>query len=387
MAQISIAYYVDAIDGDNSNDGKTLATPKQTIEAALHGIAAEPTIQATLVAEKNSVTDPDGSEYLHLTINNPALADTEVILTIYLIKGFCAMRALKISSSVGSYGLATTITVNFIGGRGSEDGLNPPHALIFTVTDDSGVYSLFWDNSGNSYTQIDAIFKDLRVAYIGAQPPAALWLSNPDRSGRCLNCTIKNFLITYYPTSKHITAGTYFGAEYSHTLPLFSAKQIDDFGDFSCIQAPEDMRAKLGAFLPPPPNGEEPSATSQVHDWIDDITYLAGRPYIPTAAESQAIYIQSGTGCRVLSPVTDYQTVIKISTVGIYGFEVPALGDVIDSTPLDSIRTIEVRGSLVPFSQDDTTIPWVTWIRDSLNAVVEGRYIQFRVTLLDSGEP
>ena len=141
-----------------------------------------------------------------------------------------------------------------------------------------------------------------------------------------------------------------------------------------------------GAFIPAPNNNYsyDPRVVD-MRTWISDPTFVLG-----TAAITQNyISIQSGTACRVLSDVMFYPNGIKFSsnytactelTTNISGEK-----HVVDSTPLDSNRTIEFRASDTQFQQTDVSPAWVTVARGALHNTIEGKYVQARVTLTTTG--
>lgn len=139
-----------------------------------------------------------------------------------------------------------------------------------------------------------------------------------------------------------------------------------------------------GAFLPLNSGNYSFDPLFTSNGWIDDASYLDGRP---TIAED-AITILSGDSCRVLSPVFNYPDKLRSSLIYVKATEDesggPGHNQVVDSTPLTIDRTIEVRYSDTAFLQTDPTPEWITISRGVCDTI-EGKYVQFRVTLITNG--
>ena len=393
MAITEITIYLDPVGGVDtlglaSNRGSPLKTLDYLLLVYLPSV--EPTLTAALA--KRNPSDPTGSEYILVTYTTPSQQDG-IVVSIFVIQGLVLARGIRVISGPGVS--SSPIRFEFLGLHGTYDGLNPPVILFYTFAYslDAPVTGCFL--TGSSYLYRGAVFRSIRVANISGDLSAQL--GDGSMSISVINSVFKDFYpYTGIPdvagiSSTNCTLSAYQSPKH---VPYY-AIGVSPFGPHSVIQSPEAQRGGTGAFLPTPDDNpyylprDNPWGVPtwpNFETWVDDATYTEGRANIPQPlVPGASISILSGTGCRVLGPVTNYRVRAKITTVGVSCFELPAAGDVVDSTPLDAMRTIEVRASNTVFTQTDTNIPWVTWVRDSLNPVVEGSFIQFRITLLDNG--
>ena len=116
--------------------------------------------------------------------------------------------------------------------------------------------------------------------------------------------------------------------------------------------------------------------------WINEPGYGDGVAAF-NDSYGQGIRIESGESARVLGPVYDYGTEFfrtRGTAMKQVEFDSPGFSQVVDSTPLDVTRTLEIRVSNTKFYQTDVSPAWTTINR---NEVIDflGRYVQYRVTL------
>jgi hypothetical protein len=113
--------------------------------------------------------------------------------------------------------------------------------------------------------------------------------------------------------------------------------------------------------------------------WCIDPTGPAGQL---SFIDNEAITLVRGDGVRALSPVFFYGRGISMTRIKTAALEFAFGGfnQVIDSTPGDSVRTLEYRISDTAFTQTSTGLPWQTLERDADYTPIVGKYLQFRVT-------
>lgn len=99
--------------------------------------------------------------------------------------------------------------------------------------------------------------------------------------------------------------------------------------------------------------------------------------------DNDRIVMKTGDNGRVLSPVFYYSAGIAFRRLGLNAveFNFSGLHQVIDSTPADSVRTIEYRISDNPFMQTDVSPAWITVDRAiDIDPPAVGKYLQLRLT-------
>lgn len=177
--------------------------------------------------------------------------------------------------------------------------------------------------------------------------------------------------------------------------------RVVELGSYSYAPTPTAILAKEGAILPQPAVFTSGSPTIPVVDylfspstaggftgdppWINDPSYAAG---VAQVSQNQ-ILIASGPSARVLSPVYVYTEGISFSTTCVEAIEDESLPsgakEVVDSTPLDSVRTIDIRVSDTVFDVTDPSPAWVAVNKNSSHVLFTGKYVQYRITLTTEG--
>jgi hypothetical protein len=239
--------------------------------------------------------------------------------------------------------------------------------------------------------------KGLRISQLADVGASALLYSSAGRYGvneGFVNCVVRGYDFiakessapASYVTSEGVITPT---GQTSFACLLGDANDLQELGPYSWVPTPTKILLGLGAILPQPGGDYEytPSVAQDfiAEGWANDPSYGGGTAKINTSF----ISIDSGASARALGPVINYPEGISFSTTHVSAVEdetkPPGSKEVIDSTELDSVRTIDVRSSETLFAQTDPTPEWVPIHKDSSHALVSGKYIQFRVTLTTEG--
>lgn len=205
-----------------------------------------------------------------------------------------------------------------------------------------------------------------------------------------------------------ITEGTIAAAYETKVRPtrvnsiIAEPSKTQEVGSYTYAPTPAAIMAGEGAFLPQPSYVSAVTPGLVVTDynfspatprsflgspgvvasaWVDDVSYPHGTANISTSQ----ITIATGPSARVLSPVQVFPEGISFSTTAVSSIEDEGAKDVLDSTPADSTRTIDVRVSDTPFTQLDASPAWVAIPRNSSHQLLTGKYVQFRITLTTEG--
>lgn len=359
------SFFIDPIDGDDGNTGLSEGEAFASIIPAL-----------TL---SGFVLQVDGS-YKKTGLDND---DT---LVFSFVKGTSLVPALALFVfSSGDLNLRL---------RGANNAL-----VIFTgkVVETDSTISLI-GLSGSTRT-INFGIKGLRISQLAAVAATIFVYKSASSLGSnegFVNCVIRGFTTVMNSSSSApaiyvTTEGVFQGAAPSSTTGslIGSAAVLQELTPYSWTPTPEKILLGLGAILPQPGGDYEyiPTATQNflAEGWVNDATYVGGTAQI----RSSSVSIDSGASARALGPVINYPTGISFSTTRVSAIEdetrPSGSKEVIDSTELDSARTIDVRSSDTPFAQTDSTPAWVPILKDSSHALVSGKYIQFRVTLTKEG--
>lgn len=342
--------YIDPINGNDSNDGLTEANPVKTVEKAF----------------LNCGYVIDGDYYSRSGGNG--LDDVDYF---YLMRGNNLLtKGVKLTGA--NYAMSIAIK----GKNGAILKYVGPNYLFWAHTISGIYFSLY-----NLHLINDGTFDTMLHNYAGGDVRAIAH-----------NSTLKGFtdLGSSSATVTTLVSVTYdatsFGATHTETYctDQFTTAPA---GYLKATQA--ETIAGNGAFLPQP-GGDYDYLPRNVIDfvtqgWVDDTDYTDGRPII----SDSYISIDTGDSCRVLGPVLEYEDGIDFTTHYLDSVENDTLGagsnEVIDSTPADATRTIEVRAALAPFLQTDASPSWVTIEKLATHANIEGKYVQFRVTLTSIG--
>lgn len=175
-------------------------------------------------------------------------------------------------------------------------------------------------------------------------------------------------------------------------------------GDYTWLQSMAALRAGRGAFLPQPA-GSYPETDHRFWNflyipanhvenfttWLQDIPTTAEYPGTSpgelTLNQGAITLINAGVDIgRVRSPVYVYTAPIRFHVAEVTASETPGTpgnqdGAYVDHSLGDVARTIELRASNTPFDPTDNTLPWTTFQRGATNPPLEGRYVQYRLTL------
>ncbi len=352
--------YIDPIDGLDTNDGLAEITPVKTMEQAL--------INAGFTID---------TQYTK-SISNSGATDTFIFLQgiTLLTKGLAITSHLYSSSNPTYY-------TNFYGMNG---------AILKNVSGEA-----LWDFTEASYQSGSTnynFYGRFEVRHLNI-------INNPSLSNIAVSSGLHSAGIIKNVSCKGCTFNA--GCNISATSLVHDAVAPNKFAlanyctnDYVTSPtgyiktAPAQTSLGNGAFLPAPNNDmawlPRAAIDFQTQGWLDDSSYGGGRPLI---AHSY-IVINTGTSCRVLSPVVEYPKGIDFTVHFIDSIEDDTLGadhnEVIDSTTSDVTRTIEVRASTSTFGQEDASPTWVTIEKNASHNSIIGKFIQFRITLTSIGK-
>lgn len=120
-------------------------------------------------------------------------------------------------------------------------------------------------------------------------------------------------------------------------------------------------------------------------EWANDPAYTTGTCSI---SDASGIYLSSGTSARVLSPVYDFSgtAIFKFFTYAVTEDISAGSGSnsVVTADPSAAERTLEYRVSGSSFLAEDASPPWIEIDRDA-DFTITGRYVQYRATFVTNG--
>lgn len=408
-------YYIDPISGNDSNNGLSEATPCASMDHVVLNL-----LGASLSA--------DGTMYVF----GAAVANEDVVFSIILMRGTVLSRGFVVSgnySSSGSNYYSTTKTLSIAGAH---------NALLLIPV--AGVDAFQLDSSSTYQPNVTSIIRTAILALQNVRCFAnrtnfcrqvgnaysdgttyarisGVHLENSVIRG-CGTLLLHQNIPTYGASigggsditiRNIITEAAPISADFTTRVPVTIVKSVigdasktQEVGSYTYAPTPAAIMAGEGAFLPQPsyisavtpglvvvdytfsptaPRSFLGNPGVVANAWVDDPSYPSGTVNISTSQ----ITIGTGTSARALSPVQVFPEGISFSTTAIGSIEDEGAKDVLDSTPLDTTRTIDVRVSDTPFTQLDASPDWVVIPRNSSHQLLTGKYVQFRITLTTEG--
>ncbi len=364
-------YYIDPIGGsDSNNDGLSEVTAFNSMAKGLQALGFLYDVDGVLIAAAG--TSVVGAELR--VVRGAAICPNFVLV-------------------VGSDGKTLTI-------RGANNAI-----ILFTENRRGAIITL--GAYAPAYAVAKLVLQNIRVGAAFQQEPNTLILreSSSGNSGypnyhpytitaeaAAVNCAFRGFSVLGLSTASNGFSTSFCVSEapVSGLGCISGGDQLDELGAYSWVQKPEHILAGNGCFLPQQ-NGNygyvpAPYQTNFLADgWANDPTYGLGVASIGT----NQVSIQTGLSARALSPVYFYPEGISFSTTGINGLEDESrpsgAKEVLDSTPADSLRTIDVRVSDTVFTQFDAAPAWIAIPKNSTHQLLTGKYVQQRITLTTEG--
>ena len=357
-------YYIDPVNGDDNNDGSTEALAKATLDNAL--------------STYGFTTSNDGLFYQK---------DLNEVVTFLLLRDLVVLNK---GFYVGGPDLSG---ITIAGKNGAK--------LLFTGDSTStSLFKFYCDatNSTISFTfknlafinatgNLSCAFADDQITLAGGQ--ALLHLHNiviKDFTPITMNNVDHTCLYMTNVTANTLNVGNT-GIQHILDSVLDPNKVVNIPNGLVAINS-EQIKGN-GAFLPQPIDSfdYDPQNGAQfvTNGWVNDSNYTDGDAKI----EETQITINSGTSCRVLSPVFHYEAGIKFSANYIKSVEDESLAsgskEVIDSSATTATREIEVRVSNTAFGQTDSSPSWESITKGGSHASYSGNFVQFRITLRTDG--
>lgn len=421
-----INYYIDPESGSDSNNGNSWATAFKTFSKIL-------TLQVTPTAEEM---------FFHLRSGIYYSADAQIVPTAEAsisligygavsIRGTSSMSEWTIvchpyyeyynpyGENPKAYPYCNFININFSGMsiKTSNVSMTTNNLRVNFVNCtffDAGVIRIFTNNN-SSTTMDNGWFQFINcTAKTGLEFPVSggtiaknssnlMWPTDVDTavlpSGACYegysSITTFKCLATGIPLSPPGIVITPPGSGSDGAYPLTPVStQIDSVGaSFVACTLAKNQRvtftnAPVGTantiYRTNPPALRAPFLTD---GWISD-TSMSGGTLDISDSYGAGIHHTSVADAAALSPVYDYGKIITIKSIGLSLFEpatnLPGENEVVDSTPLDTTRTVQYRVSDTSFVQSDVLPAWGDQERDSVTALV-GRYFQLRLVFTSGG--
>lgn len=405
-------YYIDPISGNDSNDGLSEATPCASMDHVV----------LNLLGKALSV---DGTMYEFASYTSPE----NVAHVINLMRGTILSRGFHVeglSRSLSSYTSYHTLTIQ--GANNAMLLVNTAGTAAFHLHSSGGNYSssnYVKSTAGLTLRNVrcfanrDVFCRQTGVFYSYVLPgnyAAISAVSFDNVVVRGCDTLLLHDSIPMYDAAGEVqlvrnvlTEAAPVSSDYTTRVLISIVKSIiaepsktQEVGSYTYAPTPAAIMAGEGAFLPQPSYisaitpglvvtdyNFSPSAARSflggpgvvASAWVDDASYPHG---IANIASSQ-ITIATGLSARVLSPVQVFPEGISFSTTAVSSIEDEGAKDVLDSTPADTTRTIDVRVSDTPFTQLDVSPAWIAIPRNSSHQLLTGKYVQFRITLTTEG--
>lgn len=354
------SFYLDAKNGDDTNNGNSWATAWRTLHKALNTVSANIYVASGIY----SLTDSDSS---NRTLRLIGAGHVLIVKSDYRIATIGGREFYNIHFDEGTIGTTNLYNVKFY-----DCGLSTGAILVDGANTDHYYTSFMFCNFENP-TAFD--FTNTSLTTIPSGP-----------FGFTSGSGIKLRSGYHSDDVANVNGGT--------KTPLgFITNNVSEG---AIVGAPRKIQAdSLGSsFVDSDVSSATQNATIKRINTNDQVRYQKFNLWKTdpaTSANGTIIYVeddhmrlQAGDNVGALSPVFFYDRGISLRHITLEGLEFSWLNEFqgMDSTPLTTTRTMEFRFSNTEFFQTDDTVPWVSYDRDTdlVEGAAEGKYFQMRVT-------